>query len=133
MKATNYDEKLEAAKAVLLIYKYLAENIDRSSRDSYEASAMMFRALMIKQLGVDFESPVLNPGKVEGWFFKRLPFSLEETANKVSKLSSLPIREIKQLRRIKNRLQVIKELQREGYFKDNTELSEWIRISESLP
>lgn len=132
-KETDAKVKLQWAEIALLVYEYLAEDLDRTSRDSFETSAMMFRALMVSQLGINFENPVLNPNLVEDWFFKRLPLSIEEAANKAANWPERPIEEIRQLRRIKNRLLVIKELRKEGYLKDNAELSKWIEISESLP
>lgn len=132
-KETDRKSKLQWAEVALLTYKFLAEKVDRASRQSYETSAMMFRVKMISQLGANVENSVLNPRLVEEWFFKRLPFSKEKAVNKAADWPKRPIEEIRQLRFIKNRLNVIKQLRKEGYLRDNAELSEWVRISESLP
>src|SRR5438067_2678207 len=64
-RETDAKVKLQWAEIALLVYEYLAEDLDRASPDSFENSAMMLRAYMINQLGANTENSVLNPGLVE--------------------------------------------------------------------
>jgi len=130
------EDKLGWATIAVKIYAYMASTLHALAPDSFENSAMMLRAFMIGKYGNIPGHPLLDVGEVERWFFQRLPMTLVEAQNKCPLPLSVyknQIATVRELRAIKNRLNVIKALNEDGYLLDNRELQQWVQLQDKLP
>jgi len=99
--AINKDS-LELAELAIDIY----EKLDNEYlSESFLLSAMMLRAYMINKHGIEPYHPVLDINKVLDWFKSRIPRDIS-----FSNWKELDIKDILELRKLKNRIQVIKTL-----------------------
>lgn len=143
---------LEWAKIAILLYEYLSKHeSDNSKIDSYILSAMSLRAYMISLLGNVSNSPVLDSNCIYKWFFNSLLFSPTEALDIASTWqniiknkqvntfqkkpeSSIFLDKVRELRRIKNRLNVLKLIHRRHQHQDEyQEINSWLSIQNQLP
>jgi hypothetical protein len=125
---------LRWARLATAVYDRLATSApDESSMASFQNSSMNLRAAMIARLGPAKGDPVLDPDTIERWFFQNLPTSLDDAAAKASSWKNLSLEEIRKLRRLKNRLSVIRLVRGTVQFQRNEELDAWLSVSDRLP
>ena len=96
----------------------------------------MLRAFMIGKYGNLPEHLLLDAAVIEHWFFQRLPMTLVEAQKKCQlPLSAYKnqVAIVRELRAIKNRLNIIKALNKDGYLLDNQELQQWVQLQDKLP
>jgi len=121
------------AEIATSIYDDLAAKANRGTGESFINSSMLLRAGMIAELGAVSGHPVLDGNQIIQWFFHSLTMSLDEAAKNAENWKKLNIDEIRELRRIKNRLKVILVLAKSKKFIPNEELRAWIDLRERLP
>jgi hypothetical protein len=126
---------LEWAEVAITAY----ENVNRYSPngcDSCMVSAMMLRARLISTLGTRPDDEILDSQVIIDWFLEKLPMLREEAENKIK----LPLKELYdrypkdmiELRKIKNRLNVLRVLYENG-FQFDEELIVWLNMQDKLP
>ena len=120
------------AEIAILIYDRLAELAGELAGESFLISSMLLRAAMIAELGVIPGHPVLDIDRVINWFFHSLKMSPDEATKKAANWRNCSIEEIRELRKIKNRLNVISVLVESGKFVP-IELSTWLSLQSQLP
>lgn len=126
---------LEWADVAITAYEQ-ANRYSSAGYDSCMASAMILRAKLIGILGTKPDDAILDVQTIINWFFKGLPMSREEAENK----ANVPLKELYEhhfddlfnLRTIKNRLGVFKELERNNLL-NKDEIQAWLRIWDKLP
>lgn len=121
------------AEVATSIYDYLAEQAGEPAGESFLISSMLLRAGMIAELGFIPGDPVLDIDRVINWFSHSLRISLDEARKKAANWKNCNIEEIRELRRIKNRLKVISLLVESGKCVPNGELSSWLSLGSKLP
>ena len=121
------------AMVAILVYEQLAAEANSSAQESLMISAMLLRASMIAR----FESVpghlVLDLDQIMRWFCDRQMMSWDSVAKKAANWRSCNIEEIRELRRIKNRLRVISILAESDKSILNSELNNWLSLREKLP
>lgn len=120
------------ARAAVRLYDRLA-GADEGGRDAFEQSAMLLRAWLIVRLGPAPGDSLLDPAFVMHWFFARLNITPAEAARLAREPRGLPLPELRRLRRIKNRLNVIRVLADAPGFAPDAELAAWLDLRERLP
>lgn len=132
---------LEWAKISLSVYDLLESRATAGDRDSYAQSAMNLRASLIARFGVVPEHQVLDVDRVVYWFFESLRISVQEAHGRASTYRNQgmnidnikELRKIRELRRIKNRLAVLRLLIDSGHLDPRAGLRAWLDIEEQLP
>lgn len=136
------------AKAAVKIYRYLA-NASPEHKDSFLDSEMMVRVQMINKYLPEDNDPIRDPKDIYDYFFRGLPFSFDETKELSDRwqvalkehsnpFESLNKADILELRKIKNRLKVVEQLEGPMFpFRDNWMLwypiSRWLELKAVLP
>ncbi|HIK09310.1 MAG TPA: hypothetical protein IGS52_03410 [Oscillatoriaceae cyanobacterium M33_DOE_052] len=124
------------AEIATKIYDRLAAIADKSksgSGESLRISSMMLRAGMIDKFGVVDHHPVLDINIILQWFRQNLNLSCEEVEKKAANWRVLPVEEIRELRQLKNRLQVISAINDSNKFGLEPEIKAWLSLREKLP
>ncbi|NJL69354.1 MAG: hypothetical protein HC894_27090 [Microcoleus sp. SM1_3_4] len=94
---------------------------------------MMLRAGAIAKLGIISNDPVLDVNLILQWFWDNIKQSREDVEQKAANWKTLPIGEIRELRQLKNRLQVIAALTDLDRYVLDEELNTWLALREKLP
>lgn len=143
----SHSESLGWAEVATSVYKFLAENQPNVS-EGYLLSSMSLRAYMILKFGVVSNHPVLDLKQIVTWFFDGLGITPQEALSKTTAWRNIlaknnpeegqeyfenNLEDIRQLRRIKTRLTVIKRLSESKQFSPNEELKLWISLFDKLP
>lgn len=127
---------LEWAEVSVAIYERLAIE---DEGDSFLQSAMTLRAALILQLGAKRGHPVLDPEPIFHWFYDNLHLARDEAIKQASTWrefgpgGGVGRNELLMLRRIKNRLGVIKLMSEGTHFTPDAELAKWLEVREQLP
>lgn len=124
---------LSWAEVATSIYDYLANLAGESAGESFLISSMLLRVAMIADFGAIPGHPVLDIDQVINWFFDSLKMSPDEAKQKAPNWRNCSINEIRELRKIKNRLKVIFVLIDSGKLVPNVELSTWLSLRSQLP
>lgn len=111
------------------------------SAQSAMDKAMRLRGWFIAKLGPKVGDDLLDPTVIRSYFFDNLPYSLEETHNKLRQWKNknlpladrLPIEEVRKLRAIKNRLVAVKQIADCDVVSADPQLRNWLAIQEDLP
>jgi hypothetical protein len=141
------DCALKWAENGISIYEFLSFRNDEHY-DSLSLSSMRLRVNMIMALGNNPLHSVLDVEKVFSWFREKLNFSYEEALSKAENSSLVlnnivqpnsniqnpdDISEILELRKIKNRLNLIQALAEDKENKIPDDLKNWLSIKNCLP
>lgn len=121
------------AEVALKIYYRLAESANVDTRDSLLNSSMMLRAAMIEKFGTIPDHPVLDFNPIVHWFKNSLKMSYSEATTKAANWKKCQIEEMRELRKIKNRLQAISVLAKSGKVVLHPEINLWLSLQEQLP
>ncbi|NJK69586.1 MAG: hypothetical protein HC941_26435 [Microcoleus sp. SU_5_3] len=124
------------AEVAVTIYDRLAESAEQKkpgSGESFTISSMMLRAGAIAKLGIISNDPVLDVNLILQWFWDNIKQSREDVEQKAANWKTLPIGEIRELRQLKNRLQVIAALTDLDRYVLDEELNTWLALREKLP
>jgi hypothetical protein len=93
----------------------------------------MLRAAAIGKLGVIFDHPVLDVNLILQWFWDNIKESQEDVEKKAANWKTLPIAEIRELRKLKNRLKVIAALSESDKYVLDEKLNTWLFLRDKLP
>ncbi len=108
---------LEWADLAIHVYEMM-DWFSPNGCESCLSRAMMLRANLIRRLGTKLDDKILDSQIIINWFFENLPMTREEAENKIKlRLKELYDRYFKDMaamRKIKNRLNVIKVLTSNG-------------------
>lgn len=114
-------DNLELAELAIEIYEELD---NKSLSESFLLSAMMLRAYMIGKHGVEPYHPVLDINNILHWFKSRIPRDIS-----FSNWKELGIKDILELRKLKNRIQVIKALRNNSSIRFCDEIESLLELS----
>lgn len=130
----NTTEDILWAEVAVLIYRQLAESRINGG-ESLMVSAMMLRAKAISNVssGVVPGHFLLDIDLIIRWFCDSLTMSYNEASQKAMNWKNCQISEIRQLRQIKNNLQVISTLANSDKCTLEAELQKWLALRERLP
>lgn len=122
------------ARIALLVYGVLAERTSHRERHSFLLSAMNLRALMIREFGAREGGDVLDPEIIVAWFQGIATLSIEEAARASSQdLHLLPMEVLRELRDIKNALNVVSLIAGADAVRRHPELERWLQLRPALP
>jgi pterin-4a-carbinolamine dehydratase len=121
------------AEIALKVYNKLAESTNVDTRDSLLNSSMMLRAAMIVKFGAIPDHPVLDVNSILHWFKDSLKMSYSEAESKAANWKKCKIEEIRELRKIKNRLKAISVLANSGKVVLAPEINLWLSLQKQLP
>jgi hypothetical protein len=121
------------AEVATFIYDQLSNGANLQKQDAYMLSSMALRAAMIEIFGEISGHPVLDLDRVINWFLDNLPMSYKEAETKAASWSKCPVEDIRELRRIKNRLNIISVLAESKKCVLNEELNTWLSLRHKLP
>lgn len=124
---------LSWAEIATSVYDYLTDEVYSGTKESFITSFMLLRAAMIVEFGSVDDHFVLDSNQIIHWFFHRLTISLDEVTQKAENGKRLNIEDIRELRRIKNRLNIIIALAESDKFTLNEELRAWLSLRNRLP
>jgi hypothetical protein len=123
----------EWALVAVAVYERLAAEAVPGQRDSPECSSMMLRAHLITLVGSKPGDRVLDRDAIVQCFVNRLPLSTEEARLRSENWTTLPVDQILELRRIKNRLNVIRVLVETSRFQPDDVLRPWLQLHPRFP
>lgn len=142
---------LDWAKVAISIYHYLIGAANPKTLASLEDSMMHLKAYCIEKCGVVANDPVLDIDQIVQWFFHNLELSPEEVKKKIESWrelirtpswnkviaspdwKGLSVEDMRELRRIKNKLSVLKSLSACNLLPPKQEVHEWLALYEQLP
>jgi hypothetical protein len=129
-------------EVALSAYDYLLHRAATSDRHSYLNSTQNLRAFLITHIGILSDDPVLDPDAIIFGFFDALPMTPEVAKKKAAKckhqlasgdIGTQLVRDLRQLRQIKNALGPIALLVDGGTLQPSPILAEWLAVRELLP
>jgi hypothetical protein len=129
-------------EVALSTYEYLLSRAASGGRHGYLNSMQNLRAFLITHLGAISDDPVLDPNIVLLSFFDALSITPEVAKKKAAKskrqlanreTGPQLVRDLRQLRQIKNALGPIALLAERGTIQPSPILAEWLAVRESLP
>ena len=136
--AHRFDE-LEWAKVGIRVYEWL----HRRNLDHFDLSSMFLRAAFILKRGNVEGDPYLDLNLILKWFYETLPMSFTEAQASIPKCKETiakaniqgphDLQLCRELRTIKNHLNVLSFLVESGAFVPDDELSKWLEIKYDLP
>ncbi len=131
----NLNADLGWAEVAIRIYEWLAGRAnDESIRHSELSSAMSLRASMInKRHQTVLDHIVLDSKRIVHWFYNELNVPYDEVVHKVENWEALQLDQIRSLKRIKNRLSILKSLIAKGYIQPDKSLQAWLEVYPKLP
>lgn len=130
------------AQTALTVYTLLARRAKSSDQQAYLDSAMTLRAYLISRLGAVPGDRVLDVDDVLYWFFDPLRITPEQAYQRAlacrrrmesGTLTPRVATELRQLRRLKNRLAPLVFLIESGQLDPLETLQAWLDIQEALP
>lgn len=122
------------AEVAISVYEQLAtETANSNARESLMISSMLLRSAMIAKLGSVPGHPVLDIDAIIHWFYDNQTMTHDSAAQKAGHWKICKLEEIRELRRIKNRLGVISVLADSNKYALNEELKHWLSLREKLP
>lgn len=131
----RYDNDLDWAKVGTCIYDWLQQ---RDPRLGYDRSSMYLRAYFIEKRGSVNGDSLLDPNVILNWFYNSLPMSLVEaqlgipeckkTIAKADIKGPDDLQLCRELRLIKNNLNVLWALVETGTLVPDDDLSRWLEI-----
>jgi hypothetical protein len=124
---------LSWAEVATSVYEHLGNSASESAAELYRNSSMLLRTAMIAKLGSVPGNPVLDIDQVVNWFFNELKISPDEANKKATNWRNCNIQEIRELRKIKNRLNIISVLIESDKLTPNQKLSTWLSLKSKLP
>lgn len=128
------------AKVAVHAYELRARLVPEFAQSAVD-KAMKLRGWFIAKLGPKVGDNLLDPTAIKSYFLDNLPYSLEETHEKLKQRKNkdlplgdrLPIEEIRKLRAIKNRLVPVKQIADCDVVPADPQLRNWLAIQEDLP
>lgn len=121
-----------ARVAVALFEEGLRQGVT-TNIESATNRAMLLRVRMIGRYGNVSGDVVLDADIIRDWFYRDLRLSGEEAVMRGDRWRELPLEQIRELRRIKNRLSIIQALAATRKGPLANDLREWLSIRERLP
>jgi hypothetical protein len=122
------------ARIALRVYEALLNHAPPRSAHSTRISAMNLRARMIASVGPQEGDAVLDPKVIVEWFRGIARMSPEDAAKVASAdLRMIPIETLRELRDIKNALNVLSLLEGIGLEQKHPELRDWLQLKPMLP
>ena len=121
------------AGVAVIAYEKIAVKMNPSMTDSLIFSSMMLRANMISKFGVFAGHPVLDIDTILNWFQTHLKLSYDEVSQKAQNWKKCQVQEIRELRKLKNRLQIISVLAQSEQVALTTEIYSWLALRDQLP
>jgi hypothetical protein len=101
--------------------------------DSFSRSSTLLRVGMIRAFGPLEGDPVLDPAVISGWFFRGVSMGFEEASEKAKNWKSCRIEDIRALKDIKHKLNIIINLSNIDHCVMATELQAWLTLVPDLP
>ena len=131
----NLSADLGWAEVAIRIYEWLAGRAnDESIRHSELSSAMSLRASMMnKRRQTIPDHIVLDSQRIVHWFYDELNVPYDEVVHEVGNWRALQLDQIRTLRRIKNRLSMLRSLSAKGYIRPDEGLQRWLELCSKLP
>ncbi len=121
-----------ARVAIDLRNRIAATARDEALRHSQTVSAMMLRAATIDRYGSVAGDPIRDCDLIYRWFLDRHVGQIDITAADARRWRDLPVERIRELRRIKNELAVLSNLQ--GCVDEPpAEIQQWLQLRPDLP
>jgi hypothetical protein len=121
---------------------YLAQSMGGWSGEQRLITAMHLRTQFIHRMGVDAREELLQLAPIAEWFLGSLPLTLEEAVAKsahwrsdlpIEERRAFPIKELRALRHIKNRLGVFQQLDQGSLLNAYPAIQAWLAIRANLP
>jgi len=141
-------ESLEWGEIAVRAAELEARTFDPIVREFWQQHAMGLRAWFISEMGSRSDHSILNKDTILSWVTEELTLSVEEASKKATrigkdlarvkdssdpKLKQQVLDDLRQLRRIKHRLTVLKMLDDCGELAQSSALNGWLEIREQLP
>jgi hypothetical protein len=123
---SSKEDRLNWAKIPARVYELL------SNDHSHDVAGMMLRAYLIKNFGAVKGDQLRDPEIIYSWFNKRVEHSFEDYCMRIVPLNAMPLEDLRCLRRLKNRISVLKLLV-ETVGADNAKIRNWVELWPKLP
>ncbi len=143
-KNRDINRKLQLAELSVRIYEWLSKHENPEQSDSFVNSANALRIYLLANEQIDFSHHTLGLKRVEDWFWNEINILPEEASelskisrNKIEKgetnFSSNELEKMKLIRKIKNRLHIIRNLSKIDKVGETLgEINDWLKIADSL-
>ncbi|MGA0199411.1 MAG: hypothetical protein ACO3NK_09870 [Prochlorotrichaceae cyanobacterium] len=125
---------LQWATVTIKLYDRLLPHISSTLQITVATKIMMLRIRLMKALGVQSHSSILDPETIVQWFQKTCNLSLAETEAMAQEWKNQPVEKIRQLRQLKNQLQILVQLSQIPHILSSyPELMPWLNLKSQLP
>jgi hypothetical protein len=120
------------APVALSAHDLVSNREDGDNAREVEQKAMYLRSVLIRATGGRSGDPVLDPQVVIQWMLEGLPALTDEIRGKLGRVD-LSIPELRELRRIRQRLWPAEQLSPEMLDRAGQRLTDWLAVRERLP
>lgn len=141
---SNLTEKIKLAELAITIYEQLAESHIYDYPDSLLNSAIALRVYLISNNYVNPFHPLLGENELSNLVLKQFNFSCSDTLklskkyskkikNKDNRFSPSELGDMKELRKIKNMINLLKNMPSDSKLVKELETSGWLEVSKKIP
>jgi hypothetical protein len=130
--ATGSPAQLAWGRIAQAAYEQLSSRADPASRYRHTEDAMRLRAELIRVQGPRSDDPLLDCDKILDWFLQNVDHPVDAIKQRAARWRELDPGEVLELRRLKNRLAILRRLDRcPGIARE--EIARWLPLWELLP
>ena len=101
--------------------------------ESLQRSEMHLRSLFVIKYGDDPHSPIFNLDSIANWFLDDVQDTPSDVHQAATVWRQLPIDDIRKLRRLKNRISVLRNLEENDFLTNYPTLQPWLKLWHILP
>jgi hypothetical protein len=130
--ATDGAAQLAWGRIAQAAYEHLSSRADPASSYRHTEDAMRLRAELIRAQGPRSNDPLLDCDEILDWFLQNVDRPVDEIRQRTARWRELDPNEVLELRRLKNRLAILRRLDRcPGIGRE--EIARWLALWELLP
>ncbi|NJO83981.1 MAG: hypothetical protein HC828_15120 [Blastochloris sp.] len=123
------EDQIMWAEIAIRVYDYIATHLHAPTPHMAQLSAMALRSVMINLLGPQEHHFVLDPRRIEQWFFDTSLMTIEEAYTIAHNLSQSPSARKRELYQILHRLIALETLVEKGLIYRVHEVRQWQDVS----
>jgi|GEM_PF-5363015 len=126
--AVSREDQVAWAEVAIRTYDYIAAYINATSPHTYHISAMALRSVMIDRLEPQTHHFVLDPERIEHWFFDTITIPMEQARAIAQNIGRASHEEKTEMHHILDRLIPLQLLLEKGLIRRVDEVREWQHI-----
>lgn len=133
LHARNGVDAVTWSEIAIRTYDWLASTDAEPDHSSFMSSGMLARVNRLRWCPITEAEDVARRVEILNWFRRSEPFAVSEAKARAEKWRELSVPDILALRRLKNKLNIVRLLFSGGAPEPDTEMKEWLALRPHLP